>query len=46
MSDHEEAFKQWKEETRQGPAIPIALYLGAVLMIIGVIEAGVKIAAT
>lgn len=35
-----------KEETQQGPAIPIALFLGAELMIIGVIEAGVKIAAT
>ena len=37
---------EWEKETKQGPAIPIALFLGVALMIIGVIEAGVKLVAT
>ena len=40
------SHSEWKKETQQGPAIPIALFLGVVLMVIGVVEAGVKIVAT
>ena len=37
---------EWKDEIQQGPAAPIALFLGILLVIIGVIEAGVNIVAT
>jgi hypothetical protein len=40
------SHSEWKEETQKDPAIPIALFLGVALMIIGVVEAGVKIVAT
>ncbi len=40
------SHSEWKKETQKGPAIPIALFLGAVLMIIGLIEAGVEAVAT
>ena len=40
------SHSEWRKETQQSPAIPIALFLGVGLMIIGVIEAGVKIVAT
>ena len=36
------SHSEWKKENQQGTAIPIALFLGVLLMIIGVIEAGVK----
>jgi len=36
---------EWKNTVKQGPAIPIALALGVVLIIIGIVEAGVRIGA-
>ena len=32
---------EWKKAIQQGPVVPIALALGVMLMIIGIIEAGI-----
>ena len=37
---------EWKAIIHQGPAAPIALFLGAMLVILGIIEAGVRSGAT
>ena len=37
---------EWKAIIRQGPAAPIALFLGIMLVIIGVVEAGAQISTT
>jgi len=36
----------WKDIVHQGPAAPISLFLGIMLVIIGIIEAGVRVRAT
>ena len=37
---------EWKAIVHQGPAAPIALFLGIMLVIIGIVEAGVRGSAT
>ena len=37
---------EWKIIVHQGPAAPIALFLGIMLVIIGIVEAGVRFSAT
>ena len=37
---------EWKAIIHQGPATPVALFLGIMLVIIGIVEAGVRISST